>query len=231
MPFKLLFRYSNSLHFLNFNEKFVKSRLRDYAYSSFKQVSKISEKNLLYEEIKALKNLSEYKYLVLQKAGKGNDIVVLNKSDYILKLNRIPEYTSKFKRVDFWGKQSLESYNQYSWKKCYNYLYPSVSKPGILYGPRKICKAVAGGILTCHIILSTIGTITYKLVKFCEKLLKPIMFNEYTIKNYFSFAKEVEEFDPNLVMASFDVKCLFSNIPCMETYGLCVKNPYSPNTY
>ena len=57
------------------------------------------------------------------------------------------------------------------------------------------------------------------------------MFNEYTIKNYFSFAKEVEEFDPNLVMASFDVKCLFSNIPCMETFGLCVKNPYSPNTY
>ena len=113
MPFKLLFRYSNSLHFLNFNEKFVKSRLRDYAYSSFKQVSKISEKNLLYEEIKALKNLSEYKYLVLQKAGKGNDIVVLNKNDYILKLNRIPEYTSKFKRLDFGGKQSLESYNQY----------------------------------------------------------------------------------------------------------------------
>lgn len=113
MLFKLLFRYSNSLHFLNCNEKFVKSRLRDYAYSSFKQVSKISEKNVLYEEIKALKNLSEYKYLVLQKAGKGNDIVVLNKNDYILKLNRIPEYTSKFKRLDFGGKQSLESYNQY----------------------------------------------------------------------------------------------------------------------
>ena len=113
LPFKLLFRYINSLHFLNFNKKFVKSRLWDYAYSSFKQVSKISEKNLLHEEINALKNLIEYKYLVIQKAVKGNNIVVLNKNDYILKLNRIPEYTSKFKRLDFGGKQSLESHDHY----------------------------------------------------------------------------------------------------------------------
>ena len=84
-------------------------------------------------------------------------------------------------------------------KNFYNYLYLSVSNPGMLYGLRKIYKAVAGGITTWHIILSTIGTITYKLVKFFEKLLKPITFNEYTIKNYFSFVKEVEEFDPNLI--------------------------------
>ena len=34
--------------------------------------------------------------------------------------------------------------------------------------------------------------------------------NKYTIKDSFSFAKEVEEFDHNLIMNSFDVKSLFN---------------------
>ena len=34
--------------------------------------------------------------------------------------------------------------------------------------------------------------------------------NTYTITDSFSFAKEVEEFDHNLIMNSFDVKSLFN---------------------
>ena len=49
------------------------------------------------------------------------------------------------------------------------------------------------------------GTPTYKLAKFCDQLLKPLTNNEYTIKDSFSFAKEVLEFDASLFMASFDV--------------------------
>ena len=64
----------------------------------------------------------------------------------------------------------------------------------------------------------------YKLGKFCDKLLKPKTTNEYPIKDSFSFAEEFEEFDLNLVMASFDVKSLFASIPLTETIGLCVKN-------
>ena len=75
-------------------------------------------------------------------------------------------------------------------------------------------------------ILHAIGTSSYKLGKFCDKLLKPITTQEYTIKCSFSFAKEVEEFDPNLVMANFDVKSLFTKIPLTETISLCVENFY-----
>ena len=42
------------------------------------------------------------------------------------------------------------------------------------------------------------------------------------MKYSFSFAEEVEELDPNLLMASSDVKSLFINIPLTETIGLCV---------
>ena len=37
---------------------------------------------------------------------------------------------------------------------------------------------------------------------------------------------EVEEFNPNLIMVSFDAKSLFDNIPFTETIGLCVQNLY-----
>ena len=55
--------------------------------------------------------------------------------------------------------------------------------------------------------------LTYKLAKFCDKLPKKITTNEYTIKDLCSFAKEFYEFDINLIMVSFDVKSLFTNIP------------------
>ena len=40
------------------------------------------------------------KDLVIQKAGKGNNIVVLHRSDHISKLSKILENTSKFRRVN-----------------------------------------------------------------------------------------------------------------------------------
>ena len=57
-------------------------------------------------------------------------------------------------------------------------------------------------------------------------MLKQIIVNEYTIKDSFSFAKEVEEFDPDLALASFDLKSLFTNIPLTETIDLSIKNFY-----
>ena len=76
----------------------VKSRLRDCIYSSVKQVTKISDKNLPDEEKKTLKNLIENKDMVIQEANKGNTIVILNKNDYISRLNRILDDISKLKR-------------------------------------------------------------------------------------------------------------------------------------
>ena len=45
---------------------------------------------------------------------------------------------------------------------------------------------------------STIDTPTYKLAKFCDQLLKRLTYNEYTIKDSFSFAKEVLVFNASL---------------------------------
>ena len=47
----------SSLDIGDFNKEFVKSRLQDGRTSSFKQFSKISDKNISREEVKALNNL------------------------------------------------------------------------------------------------------------------------------------------------------------------------------
>ena len=121
--------------------------------------------------------------------------------------------------------KSLEDQGQISEKEK-NDLYLSGFKPGVLYGLAKIHIALEDGIQSFHRIqsfcpiLSAIGTPTYKLAKFCDQLLKPLTNNEYTIKDSFSFAKEVLEFEASLFMASFDIKSLFTNIPLTERLNL-----------
>ena len=157
------------------------------------------------------------------------------------RLNRILDDISKFKRLHLEeGKvlnhiiqmeqciidllKSLKNQNEIS-EKNYDNLYPSDSKPGILYRLGKIHKVLEDTIPTFHPILSAVGTSTYKLAKFCDKL--PTLITS----NFFSFAIEVEEFDPNLIMASFHVKSLFTNIFLTKTIGLCVEDLYRNQTH
>ena len=172
LPFKMLLREITSLDIGDFNKECIKSRLRNSAYSSFKQVSRISDKNLSREEVKALNNLVKNKD-VIQKADKGNNIIVLNRSDYISKLSKILEDTSKFRIVNIEeGKalnhlihmeeqiicllKSLEDQGEISEKEKKD-LYPSGSQPGVLYGLAKIHKALEDGIPSFQAILSAIG--------------------------------------------------------------------------
>ena len=62
-------------------------------------LSKISDKNLPDEGIKALKNLIENNDMIIQKADKGKTIMILIKNDYISRLNRILDDSSKFTRL------------------------------------------------------------------------------------------------------------------------------------
>ena len=108
--------------------------------------------------------------------------------------------------------------------KVYNELYPTSSRPGILYGLCKIHKSIVDGVPPFPSILPAIGTPTYKLAKCFDPLLEPLTYNRYTIKDSFSFCQELQHFNTNLIMANFDVELLFTNIPPMqETIDLCVQ--------
>ena len=93
-----------------------------------------------------------------------------------------------------------------------------------MYGLAKVRKVVTDGLPSFRPILSAIGTPTYKLAKFLVPMLEALTTNECTIKDSFIFAEELQSFDLKLVMASFDIESLFTNIPLQETIDLCVEN-------
>ena len=104
-------------------------------------------------------------------------------------------------------------------KNTFDFLFSSGTSPGILYGLPKIHKPS----VPIRPILSTIGTFNYNLAKYFVKIVEPITYNKYTVKNSFDFANELKSIDlSNKVMASFDVESLFTNIPLDETISIII---------
>ena len=62
-------------------------------------------------------------------------------------------------------------------------------------------------------------------------LLAPITSNEYTIRDSFLFIEELQSFDSTLIMTSFDVQLLFTNIPLQKTIDFCARNLFLDSTY
>ena len=115
--------------------------------------------------------------------------------------------------------------------KVYNELHPASSKPGILYGLCKIHKSIVDGVPPFRPILSAIGTPTHKLAKIFVLLLEPVTYNQYTIKDSFSFCEELKHLNTNLIMASSDVELLFTNIHLQERINLCIEKLFEDKNY
>ena len=107
-------------------------------------------------------------------------------------------------------------------KKEYDSIYPTGSRPGILYGSAKVHKPIIDNCPSFRPILSAIGTPTYNLAKFLVPILSPLTVNEFTVHDSFLFAEEVANFDANCIMASLDVESLFTNTLIDETIENCI---------
>ena len=100
-----------------------------------------------------------------------------------------------------------------------------------MYDLAKVHNIVTDGLPSFGPILSAIGAQTYKLAKFLVPILEPLTSNEYTIKDPFTFSEELQSFDSKLVMASFYIESLFTNIPLQETIDLCVEHLFQDRTH
>ena len=112
--------------------------------------------------------------------------------------------------------RKLKADNCINERTC-NELYPTGTRIGILYGLPKIHKSS----IPLRPILSSINHYSYKIAKFFIPFLTPISTSSFVIKDSFSFVQELLNSDINsdysVVMASFDVTSLFTNIPIDET--------------
>ena len=89
LPFELLHRKVDSLEVSNLDKEFIKNRLRDSVFSSYKDTGKTFDKILPKAEFDALRILLKNKDIIVQKEDKGNTAVILNRKDYVCKRKNI----------------------------------------------------------------------------------------------------------------------------------------------
>ena len=87
LPFELLYRDFHSLDKKEEELVFAKNELRHIAFSSFKMYNKKDHKleNITEIERKAFLELLELDNIIVQKADKGNVIVIIDKTAYVTK--------------------------------------------------------------------------------------------------------------------------------------------------
>ena len=224
------------------NQPTLKSCLHDvaqklfYNFKPYKVFSPVFTKN----DINILRNLAKDDSIIICRPDKGNGVVILNKDDYLNKMSTILNDRTKFRRVSTTNPLlhtlRVEDKINYQIRKLktkgviLNELAPTLSAsgtaPGIMYGLPKVHKEGA----PLRPILSANNTTSYNLAKFLVSKLTPLTTNEYTLKNSYEFANYIKTIrnSNRLIMCSFDVESLFTNIPLCETIDIIISKLY-PN--
>ena len=81
-------------------------------------------------------------------------------------------------------------------------------------------------------IVSSIGTFNYNLARFLCDLLSPLVPNDYSCKDTFSFVSQIKNANlSKTFFVSYDVTSLFTNIPLQGTIGIATNLMvnYNPN--
>ena len=114
----------------------------------------------------------------------------------------------------------------------YGQLYPSGSAPARVYGTPKMLKFSSSDSFPklCSIV-SSIGPFNYNLPHFLCDFLSPLIPNDYSCKNTFSFVSQIKNADPSKkFLVSYDVTSGFTNIPLQEKIDTVVNLHFSHNT-
>ena len=191
-------------------------------------------------DIKLLKYLSKDKDTIICKPDKGRGIVMLNKCDYIEKMQGILNDSSKFIEIKdvtpLISTLRAEGRLNAAVNKLKNNsvidpalaskLTTSGSCPGVMYGLPKVHKPG----VPMRPILSASGTTAYNLSQYLVTLLSDLTTNVFTIKNSYEFSTYINSIEDSskYVMCSFDVESLFTNIPLDETIEIILANLF-PN--
>ena len=78
---------------------FVKTKTKEVALSSYRFCNNNLPQNLSKEEFIASQNSSKNKDLIIQKSDKGNSVVIVQRQDYLEKMNDILSDQKKFSKV------------------------------------------------------------------------------------------------------------------------------------
>ena len=113
----------------------------------------------------------------------------------------------------------------------YKKFYVSGSGPGILYSLSKIHKPDFASKFQFRPIFAAYDTPSFNIAKYLVQFLSSFTCNQYTVSNSYRFCEDIRNI-PNcnsLIMASFDIDNLFTNVPLSETIEICLNYLFNNN--
>ena len=229
LPFERFFHHIRSLP-AHINLEKAQQSIQNIAYKVF---SSLKGPNWFpffnRDDFLLLKKLSKNKAIIICRPDKGRGVVILNRHDYVQKMENIlsdsskfvevgdPQYNLIFKAEDKINRtiKQLKDKGMLS-EQEYQSLYSSGSSFGVLYGLPKVHKSN----LPLRPILAAYNSPNYPLAKFLVPLLSHLTNNQFTLQNSAKFIPEILEQNSNSYMVSYDVESLFTNVPLGETIDI-----------
>ena len=109
-------------------------------------------------------------------------------------------------------------------------MYPSGSAPARIYGTPKMHKlSSSDSFPKLRLIVSSIGTFNYNLARFIRDLLSPLVPNDYSCKDSFSFSQIKNTNLSKKFLVSYNVTSLFTNISLQETIDIAINLIFNHN--
>ena len=211
-----------------------------YNYSEIfmKTIKKKKIRNISDEEFNALKSLKNNKEIIISKADKGNSIVILDRKDYISKMNNILQLKQFQSTKHSTLTEKEKSMNKYISKlykeeiinkETYWYIHSTSSNNATMYGQPKTHKPN----YPLRPIISSIGSYNHNLSKYLYQLIKNNLPNKSCsyVKDSFDFVKKITEIKNSSkhTMISFDVDNLYTNVPVHEAIQITLDILYKKN--
>ena len=110
-------------------------------------------------------------------------------------------------------------------------LYPSDTAPARIYGTHKMHQFSSfGSFPKLRPNVSSIVTFNYNVVRFLCDLVSPLVPNDYSCKEAFSFVSQIKNSNlSKTILVSFDVTRLFTSIPLQETIDIAINLIFNHN--
>ena len=234
---------SNDIRVLSAKEMTLASNLRSLSDSFRHQAIRYRKRQSLMRVEQShyhhlLKDLKKDKSIIVTRPDKGRGVVVMDKNDYISKMNVILSDRTKFtprfddptlKRENSLKRLLLRLKNEHLISDAfYNTARPTGSAPGRLYGLPKMHKKQQNYPL--RPVLSSIRTFNYGLAKALKQMLSNILKKDTIIKDSFAFVdelKSLKHLSSTSKMVSFDIVSLYTNIPLDETIKIILNHLYN----
>ena len=86
--------------FSNEDLDFVKTRTKEAVLSAYWSYNNNVLQHIFKEEFRASENLRKNKNIVIQKSDKGNFVVIVDKADYLDKMENLLNDTRKFEKIN-----------------------------------------------------------------------------------------------------------------------------------